>query len=165
MFNLFYFIIYIMNSDWLTWSLLVLALASTMNINTTLPSKKIKEDPLLLSIWMRCAIIIAGILAFISFFIPKIGLTEKYIKLAKQEFNAPLTVWTVLTLLVLFSVVPIAIKNAGAVAVAIMNLDFAVQVIFDFIVHHKIPGTLELIGTVAVTAATVFLAYGKSLSK
>ena len=112
---------------------------------------------------MRCAIIVAGFLALISLFIPKIGLTDKYIKLAKQEFNIPLTIWTGLTLLLLFSSVPIAIKNAGAVAVAIMNLDFAVQVIFNIFVHHKIPASLELIGTTLVTAATIFLAYAKTL--
>lgn len=152
-----------MNHYWFAWSLGACLMAATMNINTSLPSDAIKKDPFLLSIWSRCFIIVAGLLAFISFFIPKIGLDKKYFELAKKHINIPLTIWSGVCLLALFTFIPLAVKNAGAVAIAIINLDFVLQLAFDYFVFKKLPGNLELIGTVTFIANVIFLAYAKSV--
>lgn len=152
-----------MKPYWWAWSIAACILAAIMNTNTSLPSDAIKKDPFLLSIWARCFIIVAGLLAFISFFIPKIGLDKKYFDLAKKHINIPLTIWSGVCLLSLFMFIPLAVKNAGPVAIAIINLDFVLQLAFEYFVNKKLPSNLELIGTVTFIANVIFLAYAKSI--
>ena len=154
-----------MNSSWIVWSLVILIASSTFNILNGYPDKAIKADPITTSLWSRCVIIIAGIFSFISFFIPNIGMTEKHFKIIKDNIDIPLTIFAGFVMTTLFTSFPIALKSAGAVAVAIMNLNFAVQLIYNILFKGVKPSQMEIFGTIGFVASVVFLAYEKSKSK
>ena len=154
-----------MKPYWWAWSLVILSLSTIMNIINSLPNKKIKNNKLLTSVWVRIYIIIAGLIALISFFIPEIGMTKKLFNEIKEDINIPLTFLASIVLNLLFTILPIAISNAGPVSIAIMNLNFVIQLIFGVLFLNSTLNNYQIFGSVFYIGSVLVLAYANTLKK
>ena len=154
-----------MKPYWWAWTLVILALSTIMNIINSLPNKKIKDNKLLTTVWARIYIILAGLIALISFFVPKIGMTDKLFNEIKEEINIPLTVFASIVLNLLFTILPIAISNAGPVSVAIMNLNFVIQLIFGVLFLNSTLNNYQIFGSLFYIGSVLVLAYANTLKK
>ena len=150
-----------MQSEWIIWSLVILLASTTYNILNSYAGQPILTDPASASIWARVVLIIAGILSIISLFIPNIGITDNIYTVLSDNMNLVLTIFAGLVLVILFSVFPIALKTAGALAVAIMNLNFVLQLVFNIVFKGVKPSSMEIFGTVAFVLSVMFLIYEK----
>ena len=151
--------------SWIIWAIFILIVSSALNTLQEFAPKKITSDPIAHSLWGRCFIIIAGIISLISLFLPKIGMDQKSFKIIKENINWNVTIGIAFVLTFLFSTFPIAVSEAGAVAVAIMNLNFVVQLIFNVLFKGAKPSQMEIFGSIAFVASVIFLAYEKNKSK
>lgn len=152
-----------MKPYWWVWTLVILGLSSIMNIINSLPNKKIKDNKLLTTIWARIYIIIAGFIALLSFFLPEIGMTDKLFNEIKENINIPLTLLASIVLNLLFTILPMAIANAGPVSVAIMNLNFVIQLIFGLLFLNSTLNNYQIFGSIFYIGSVLILAYANTL--
>ena len=154
-----------MDNKWIFWGLLILIVSSSLNISLGFPNKTIKSDLLLTSLWSRIFIILAGLISLISLFIPKIGLSRENFKLLKKNINYKWTCFTALILVILFCTVPIALKNGGPVVIAIMNLNFIIQLILNSIFNNVMPSIISIIGSIGYMISAAILIYANLIKK
>lgn len=150
-----------MQSDWIIWSVAILLASTSYNILNSYAGHSILTDPTTSSVWARLVIIIAGIISMISLFLPKIGITDNIYRTLSDNMNLALTIFAGLALVILFSVFPVALKTAGALAVAIMNLNFVIQLVFNVIFKGVKPSPMEIFGTIAFVLSVMLLIYEK----
>ena len=73
-----------MKLNWEIWSFLAMIGVSVFNILQILPNKNIEKNINLQLFYMRTILVIGGILAAISFFIPGLQLNNKLFSITKK---------------------------------------------------------------------------------
>ena len=128
-----------MGQSWILWSIACLIALVSFNILQLLCPKRIRIDLKLSLVYMRIILIVAGILSFISFLIPKINLNEELINKAIKYFNWKIIIGSAILLIAFNLLLLISLSLGGPIIEVIINLNLVFLVLFGvFFLREKI---------------------------
>jgi len=154
-----------MELNWVVWGLIAMFGTSLWNISLMLPSDSIKSDSDLKFIYMRVILILAGVLAAISFLVPKFSLNNNLIKKAKREFNVPLVLFSSALLFIYQSLLLYAFASGGGLSIVLINLNTLLVVLFGVIfLKEKIIINI-IIAMIIYVLVGAYISYEKNLLK
>ena len=154
-----------MELNWVVWGLIAMFGTSLWNISLMLPSDSIKSDSDLKFIYMRVILILAGVLAAISFLVPKFSLNNNLIKKAKREFNVPLVLFSSALLFIYQSLLLYAFASGGGLSIVLINLNTLLVVLFGVIFLKEKININIIIAMIIYVLVGGYISYEKNLLK
>ena len=151
-----------MKLNWETWSLLAMFGVSVFNILQILPSKNIQKNINLQLFYMRAILILAGILAAVSFLIPGLQLNNKLFSDAGKYFDPKLLLGSAISLVIFNILLLFAFSEGGSLAGVIINLNLLLVILFGtFIMGEKRNMNIWL-AVLVYLASGIFIVYEKN---
>ena len=154
-----------MELNWVVWGLIAMFGTSLWNISLMLPSNTIKSDSDLKFMYMRVILILSGILAAISFLIPKFSLNNNLIKKAKREFNIPLVLFSSALLFIYQSLLLYAFASGGGLSIVLINLNTLLVVLFGVVFLKEKININIIIAMIIYVLVGAYISYEKNVLK
>jgi len=151
-----------MNLNWITWSFLAMIGVSIFNILQILPSKNIEKNINLQMFYMRAILVIAGILAAISFFIPGLQLNNKLLKDANKYFDTKLLLGSAISLVIFNILLLFAFSKGGSLAGVIINLNLLLVILFGVFIMGEKTNVNIWLAVLLYLASGIYIVYEKN---
>lgn len=151
-----------MRLNWILWSFLAMIGVSIFNILQILPSKNIEKNINLQLFYMRAILVLAGILAAVSFLIPGLHLNNKLFKDAEKYFDSKLLLGSAISLVIFNILLLFAFSKGGSLAGVIINLNLLLVILFGTFVMGEKTNMNIWLAVLVYLASGIYIVYEKN---
>ena len=149
--------------NWIVWGILGMLGLTFINIGLLLPSKPVKTDIHLTLLFIRLSIILAAILAIISFFIPGLTINDKIINKAKKYLKPRNVAFLAISLLVGLIILQVGFIKGGSIASVLFNLNLVFLILYGIIFLKEKTDIKIWIGIAIYILSGCYITYQKTL--